>query len=100
MMNFEIDFDMNEIQMTPHPDEEQNVPSGMSTTLESFQFLQLPTESSREGSAMTPELSVPSRSNATPITLPEDDDVIVHYGMVNTYTFNDVPQSRLNTHLP
>lgn len=100
MMNFDIDFDMNNIQMTSHPDEEQNVPSGMSTTLESFQFLQLPTESSREGSAMTPELSVPSRSNATPITLPEDDDVIVHYGMVNTYTFNDVPQSRLNTHLP
>uniref|UniRef100_A0A0D2XLY5 Helicase ATP-binding domain-containing protein n=1 Tax=Fusarium oxysporum (strain Fo5176) TaxID=660025 RepID=A0A0D2XLY5_FUSOF len=27
MMNFDIDFDMNNIQMTSHPDEEQNVPS-------------------------------------------------------------------------
>ncbi|EXL98594.1 SNF2 family N-terminal domain-containing protein [Fusarium oxysporum II5] len=91
MMNFDIDFDMNNIQMTSHPDEEQNVPSGMSTTLESFQFLQLPTESSREGSAMTPELSVPSRSNATPITLPEDDDVIVHYGMLHNIEVKLVP---------
>ncbi|ENH67515.1 Putative SWI/SNF-related matrix-associated actin-dependent regulator of chromatin subfamily A member 3-like 1 [Fusarium oxysporum f. sp. cubense race 1] len=91
MMNFDIDFDMNDIQMTPHPDEEQNVASGMSTTLGSFQFLQLPTESSREGSAMTPELSVPSRSNATPITLPEDDDVIVHYGMLHNIEVKLVP---------
>ncbi|EWY90122.1 hypothetical protein FOYG_07737 [Fusarium oxysporum NRRL 32931] len=91
MIDFDVDFDMNGIQMTPHPDEEEKVPSNMSTTLESFQFLQLPTESSREGSAKTPEFSVPSRSNATPITLPEDDDVIVHYGMLHNIEVKLVP---------
>ncbi|KAG7413529.1 DNA repair protein RAD5A [Fusarium oxysporum f. sp. rapae] len=90
-INFDIDFDLNGIQMTPHPNEEENDPSIVSATLESFQFLQLPTESSREGSAMTPELSVPSRSNATPITLPEDDDVIVHYGMLHNVEVKLVP---------
>jgi hypothetical protein len=86
MANFDIELDMNGLQ----PDEEENAPSYTSATLESFQFLQLPIESSREGSAMTQELSVPSRSNETPITLPGDDDIVVHYGMVSTYTLNDV----------
>ncbi|KAM5512044.1 DNA repair and recombination protein rad5c [Fusarium oxysporum f. sp. phaseoli] len=90
-INFDVDFDMNGYQMTPHRDEEENVPSNMSTTLESFRFLKFPTESSREGSAKTPEFSVPNRSNATPITLPEDDDVIVHYGMLHNIEVKLVP---------
>ncbi|KAF5570891.1 helicase-like transcription factor [Fusarium phyllophilum] len=85
-----IDLGMD-FEMTFHPDEDENVPSDMTTALESFQFLQLPTESSREGSAMTPELSVLSRSNATPITLPEDEDIIVHYGMLHNIEVKLVP---------
>lgn len=98
-VDFDMDFDMNGFQITPHPNDEENFPLDVPTSLESFQFLQLPTESSREGSAMTPEVSVPSRSNATPATLPEDVDVIVHYGMVITYTFDHVTQLTLVTYL-
>ncbi|KAF5576770.1 helicase-like transcription factor, partial [Fusarium pseudoanthophilum] len=83
MIDLGMDFEMNGFQMTSHPDENENDPLDMTTALESFQFLQLPTESSREGSAMTPEFSMLSRSNATPLTLPEDEDVIVHYGMLH-----------------
>ncbi|KAH7204550.1 P-loop containing nucleoside triphosphate hydrolase protein [Fusarium oxysporum] len=75
MINFDVDFDMNGYQMTPHHDEEENVPSNIS----------------REGSAKTPEFSVPNRSNATLITLPEDDDVIVHYGMLHNIEVKLVP---------
>ncbi|RKL48735.1 hypothetical protein BFJ72_g1632 [Fusarium proliferatum] len=91
MIDMDTDFDMNNIKMTPQPDEGENVLLDMSTTLESFQFLQLPTESSREGSTMTPELSVPSHSNATPMTLSEDDGVIVHYGMLHNIEVKLVP---------
>ncbi|KAG5759788.1 hypothetical protein H9Q72_012079 [Fusarium xylarioides] len=87
MIDLGMDFDVDGF----HPDEDENVPSDMTTALESFQFLQLPTESSREGSAMTPELSVLSRSNATPITLPEDEDIIVHYGMLHNIEVKLVP---------
>ncbi|KAF5982414.1 helicase-like transcription factor [Fusarium coicis] len=90
------DFDMNDFQMASHPDEDENVPSDMTTTLESFQFLQLPTESFREGSAMTPGLSVLSRSNATPITLPEDEDALVHYGMLHNIEVKLVPDDMLS----
>lgn len=90
MIDIDTDFDINNIQMTPQPEGGENVLFDMSTTLETFQFLQLPIENSREGSAMTPELSVPSHSNATPITLPEDDSVIVHYGMVIIHDHYDV----------
>ncbi|KAF4957210.1 hypothetical protein FGADI_3275 [Fusarium gaditjirri] len=88
--DFDIDFNTNGTQMAPHDDEE-NASSNMSTTLESFQFLQLPTESSREGSAKTPDSSVPSRPNATPISIPEDDDVMVHYGMLHNIEVKLVP---------
>ncbi|KAF5566324.1 helicase-like transcription factor [Fusarium napiforme] len=91
MVNFDIELDMNGNQMAPQPDEEGNAPSDTSATLESFQFLQLPIESSREGSAMTQELSVPSRSNETPITLPGDDDIVVHYGMLHNMEVKLVP---------
>ncbi|KAF5633623.1 helicase-like transcription factor [Fusarium sp. NRRL 52700] len=91
IMDFDMGLDMNGFQMTPFPDEQENDPSDVSTTLESFQFLQLPTESSREGSAMTPQLSVLSRSNATPITSPDDEDVIVHYGMLHNIEVKLVP---------
>ncbi|KAF5531015.1 helicase-like transcription factor [Fusarium mexicanum] len=91
MIDLGIDFDMDGFQMTSHPDEDGNSPSDMMTTLESFEFLQLPIESSREGSAMTPELSALSRSDATPLTLPEDDDVIVHYGMLHNIEVKLVP---------
>ncbi|KAH7255324.1 SNF2 family N-terminal domain-containing protein [Fusarium redolens] len=91
MMDLDMNFDMNVIQMTPCPDEEQNASSHMSTALESFQFLQLPTESSREGSARTPEVSGSSQSNATLVTLPQDDGVTVHYGMLHNIEVKLVP---------
>ncbi|KAI1009786.1 hypothetical protein LB504_003156 [Fusarium proliferatum] len=90
-VDFDMDFDMNGFQNTPHPNDEESFPLDLPTSLESFQFLQLPTESSREGSAMTPEVSVPSRSNATPITLPKDVDVIVHYGMLHNIEVKLLP---------
>ncbi|KAG9503234.1 hypothetical protein J7337_006077 [Fusarium musae] len=96
MIDLGMDFDMNDFQMTSHPDEDENVPSDMTTALESFQFLQLPTESSREGSAMTPGLSVLSRSNTTPITLPEDEDALVHYGMLHNIEVKLVPDDMLS----
>ncbi|KAF5687057.1 helicase-like transcription factor [Fusarium circinatum] len=89
--DWDIDFDMNGFQTTSQPNGEENIPPDMPTALKNFQFLQLPTESSREGSAMTPELPMPSRSNATPITIPDDEDVIVHYGMLHNIEVKLVP---------
>ncbi|KAF5987736.1 hypothetical protein FBULB1_1824 [Fusarium bulbicola] len=101
MIDFDMGLDMNSFQVPPYPDEQENDPSDVSTTLGSFQFLQLTTESSREGSAMTPELSVLSQSNATPITLPDDEDVIVHYGMLHNIEVKLVPDdmSSIDTRL-
>ncbi|KAF5575694.1 helicase-like transcription factor [Fusarium subglutinans] len=80
-IDLDMDLDMNSFQMAPRPDEQENNPSNVSTTL----------ESSREGSAITPEVSVLSRSNVTPITLSGDDDVIVQYGMLHNIEVKLVP---------
>ncbi|KAF9773353.1 hypothetical protein IL306_008859 [Fusarium sp. DS 682] len=89
-----MDWDTNAMdisQMTHVPTDEQNTPSQMSTVFNSFELLELPTESSREGSSRTPGFSGSSQSNATPLTVPEDDDLMVHFGMLHNIEVKLVP---------
>ncbi|KAF4343738.1 helicase-like transcription factor [Fusarium beomiforme] len=85
-----VDFDIDIRQTTPLPEGEQS-PSRTSTALEIFRYLELPTESSGEGSSRTPGISGSSQSNATPMTLPGDDDGMVHYGMLHNIEVKLVP---------
>lgn len=77
-MNVSLDFN----SMMPLA-EEQSIPSEIPTPLENFQYLDIPTESSREGSSTTPEGPDSSQSFQTPVTVPEEEEVMVHYGMVS-----------------
>lgn len=78
--NMNVGFDFN--SMMPIA-EEHSIPSEIPNPIENFQYLDIPTESSREGSSTTPEGPESSQSLQTPMTVPEEEDVMVHYGMVS-----------------
>jgi hypothetical protein len=78
--NLNVSLDFNSVM--PIADE-QSIPSEIPTPLENFQYLDIPTESSREGSSTTPGGPDSSQSFQTPVTVPEEEEVIVHYGMVS-----------------
>jgi hypothetical protein len=78
--NMNVSFDFN--NMMPIAEEQSN-PSEIPTPLENFQYLDIPTESSREGSSTTLGGPDSSQSFQTPMTVPEEEEVMVHYGMVS-----------------
>ncbi|KAF4452457.1 hypothetical protein F53441_4737 [Fusarium austroafricanum] len=90
MMDLAMDFNLDVSQMTM-PEEDSSPPSQLPTVVENFQLLDFPTESSREGSQMTPGIPDSSQSDATPMTVPEDDEVMVHYGMLHNIEVKLVP---------
>ncbi|KAM0548185.1 hypothetical protein ACHAPJ_009983 [Fusarium lateritium] len=76
----------------PIPEDHQPVVSSIPTPLEDFAFLDIPTETSREGSyTTTPGGQNLSQSNTTPGTLPDEDEVTVHYGMLHNVEVKLVP---------
>ncbi|KAF4443952.1 helicase-like transcription factor [Fusarium acutatum] len=89
-IDFDMDFDMND-KTNPRAYEAQNALLDMSTPLETFKFLQIPAESSSEGSARTPDALLLRRSNETPIPLLGDDNIVVHYGMIHNMEVKVVP---------
>ncbi|KAH6968232.1 SNF2 family N-terminal domain-containing protein [Fusarium avenaceum] len=90
--NMNVNFDFN--SMMPIA-EEQSFPSEMPTTLENFQYLDIPTESSREGSSTTPGGPDSSQSLQTPVTMPEEEEVMVHYGMLHNIEVKLVPDDMM-----
>lgn len=85
--NMNVGFDFN--SMMPIA-EEQSFPSEMPTPLENFQYLDIPTESSREGSSTTPGGPDSSQSLQTPVTVPEEEEAMVHYGMVRIHLSSSI----------
>ncbi|KAM0286603.1 hypothetical protein ACHAO9_008233 [Fusarium lateritium] len=94
MMNLDMGFNMNvnlDFNGMIPIEEEQCLASEMPTPLENFQYLDIPTESSREGSSTTPGGPDSSQSFQTPVTVPEDEETMVHYGMLHNIEVKLVP---------
>ncbi|KAM0352350.1 hypothetical protein ACHAPU_002015 [Fusarium lateritium] len=91
LMNMGMDFNFDFGDMMPMAEEDQSVPSEAPAVLENFQYLDIPTESSREGSFTTPGASGSSQSLQTPATVAEEDEVTVHYGMLHNIEVKLVP---------
>jgi hypothetical protein len=81
-MGFNLNVSLDFNNMMPIV-EEESTPSEIPTPLGNFQYLDIPTESSREGSSTTPGGPDSSQSFQTPVTVPEEEEVMVHYGMVS-----------------
>ncbi|KAJ4267530.1 hypothetical protein NW762_003637 [Fusarium torreyae] len=74
------------------PEEYQPAVSQTSTPLEDFASLDIPTETSREGSYTTTSGGQNlSQSNTTPGTSPDEDEAAVHYGMLHNVEVKLVP---------
>ncbi|KAF4990996.1 hypothetical protein FGRMN_8117 [Fusarium graminum] len=93
VMNMGMDFNFDFGTMIPMAEESQSVPSAAPRVLENFQYLDIPTESSREGSFTTTEAPGSSQSLQTPATVPEEEEeeVMVHYGMLHNIEVKLVP---------
>ncbi|KAF5663727.1 hypothetical protein FHETE_7432 [Fusarium heterosporum] len=90
VMNMSMDFNFDFSNMIPLAEENHSVASEAPLVLENFQYLDTPTENSREGSFTTSEAPGLIQSLQTTAVVPEEaedkqeeKDIMVHYGMLH-----------------
>ncbi|KAF4951751.1 hypothetical protein FSARC_12822 [Fusarium sarcochroum] len=92
MMDLDMGINLDFSNIMSTPEDNQHVASPIPSPLEDFAFLDIPTETSREGSyTTTPGGHNLTQSNTTPGTLPDEDEATIHYGMLHNVEVKLVP---------